>query len=296
MKKIAVMMICMLAIPILASADLTITEKTYVRAFMGIWASEGSEVTYIKGEKMRSESETVKTGMASDRGVKNPPPAVTIVRLDKGVVWHVNTLDKTYMESPLDPVPEAGDKPIYKFGLKDLTVENTAETREVMGKKCDGVKAEIVFETQGDKGPVVQTVDVMFWMTTEVKALEQMRSFWENMIEMTQGQRERIPLGDAMVKLWEKIGKDGKVPLAMDMSITASSLASEDEAKMKESLQALSQTMTEGSGEGRELIGDVNDTAMRMTREILSISEDKLDDSLFEIPKDFRKAAAIRMW
>jgi hypothetical protein len=36
--------------------------------------------------------------------------------------------------------------------------------------------------------------------------------------------------------------------------------------------------------------------AMRMTREIISISEDKLPDSLFEIPEDYRKGDAIRVW
>jgi hypothetical protein len=296
MKRIAVMMICMLVIPIVASADLTIREKTHIRAFMGVWVSEGSELTYIKGEKMRSESETEKTGMGAQRGVKAPPPAVTIVRLDKGVVWHINTLDKTYMESPLDPVPEAGDQEVYRFSFRDLVVEDTGETREVMGKVCDGVKAAIVFETEGDDGPVVQTVDVLFWMTSEVKVLAQLRSFWETMIEMTQGTRERIPLGDAMAELWEKVGKDGKVPLAMDMSIAASSLDPESEAKTKASLEAMSEMMKERSGEEEGLIGDVDDTAMRMTREIISISEDKLPDSLFEIPEGFRKAQQIRRW
>jgi hypothetical protein len=296
MKKIAVMMVCMLVVPILASADLTIKEKTYVRAFMGVWASEGTEVTYIKGDMMRSESDTEKTGMASRRGVKDPPPAVTIVRLDKGVVWHVNTLDKTYMESPLEPVPESDDKDLYKFGLKDLTVEETDETKEVMGKECDGVKAEIIFETEGDEGPVVQTVDVMFWMTSEVKSLEKMREFWETMIEMSQGQRENMPLGDAMEQLWETVGADGKVPLAMEMSIAASSLDPEDQAQMQASLKAMSKMMEERNGEEHELVGGAEDTAMHMTREIISISEENLDDSLFEIPEGFRKAKAIRMW
>ncbi len=296
MKKIAVMMICILVVPILASADLTIREKTHIRAFMGVWVSEGSEVTYIKGDMMRSESETEKTGVGARRGVEDPPAAVTIVRLDKGLVWHVNTLDKTYMESPLEAVPESDGKELYKFGLKDLTVENTGETREVMGKTCDGVKAAIIFETEGNEGPVVQTVDVMFWMTSEVKSLAKMRRFWETMIEMTQGHRESIPLGDAMEQLWEKVGKDGKVPLAMDLSIAASSLDPEDEAKMKASYKAMSERMEERSGEKQELIGGVDDTAMRMTREIISISEGSLDDSLFEVPEGYRKAKAIRMW
>ncbi|MFC1800247.1 hypothetical protein ACFL2Z_05005 [Candidatus Eisenbacteria bacterium] len=288
MKKIAVIMICMLVVPILATADLTIREKTHVRAFMGAWASEGSELTYIKGDMMRSESETEKTGMGSARGMKNPPAAVTIIRLDKGLVWHVNTLDKTYMESPFELLPESDDVDLSGLGLKDLTVEKTDETREVMGKKCDGVRASITFETEGSDGPVEQTFDVMFWMTSEVKALAEMRGFWETMIEVSQGQKEKVPMGDVMEQLWEEVGEEGKVPLAMDMSVTSSSLNPEDEAKMRASLEAMGQMMGESGGE--------DDMAMRMSREIISISDENLNDALFEVPKDYRKAKGIRMW
>lgn len=294
MKKIAAIMICMLVVPILASADLTIKEKTYVRAFMGVWTSEGSEVTYIKGDMMRSESETETAGMGSERGMKNPPPAVTIIRLDKGLVWHVNTLDKTYMESPFEPVPGSDGEDLSGVGLKDVTVEKTGETREVMGKMCDGVKAVITFETEGDEGPVEQTVDVMFWMTSEVKSLAEMRGFWETMIETSQGQKEKVPMRAVMEQLWEKIGEDGKVPLAMHMSVAASSLGPETEAEMKAALGTLGQMMGESNGEGAE--DGPDNMAMHMTREIISISEEKLNDSLFEIPEGYRKAKAIRMW
>jgi len=291
MKKIAVMMICLLVVPVLASADLTITEKTHMRAFMGVWASEGSEVTYIKGDMMRSESETERTGMGSHRGMTNPPAAVTIVRLDKGLIWHVNTLDRTYMENPFERLPEPEDGDQSGLGITGMTVEKTGETREVMGKKCDGVKAVITFETEGAEGPVTQTADVMFWMTSEVKALEEMRDFWENMLELGQEQKEKVPLGDLMEQLWEEIGEDGRVPLAMDMSVAASSLDPEQEAEMKASLEAMGQIMGGDEGEDGE-----DGMAMRMTREIISISDEKLPDSLFEVPKDYRKAKAIRMW
>jgi hypothetical protein len=296
MKRTTLILICLLVIPVLASADLMIKEETYVRAFMGVFASEGTEITYIKGDKMRSESETEKSGIGARRAIKNPPPAVTIVRLDKGLTWHVNTLDRTYMEAPFEPVPEAGEGELHAYTLKDVTVEDTGETREVMGKECDGIKAVITFETEGDEGPVAQTVDAMFWMTSEVKALQQLRIFWENMIELTQGQREKIPLGEAMTELWDELGEDGQVPLAMELSIEASTLGPEEEAKMKASVKAMSEMMAEREGEESGLIGDPDDMSMRMTREIISISEEDLDDSLFEIPEGYRKAKRIRSW
>jgi hypothetical protein len=294
MKKIALMLICMLVVPVLASADLTIEEKTSVRGFMGIWGSEGTEVTYIKGDMMRSESDTQKMGMGSHRGMENPPPAVTIIRMDKGLIWYVNTLDKTYMESPFEPLPETDEENAPGFGVVDVTVEETSETKEVMGKTCDGVKAAITFETQGSEGLVSETVDVMFWMNSEVKSLAEMREFWENMVEMSQSQKQKVPMGDVMEQLWEKVGKDGKVPLAMDMSVTSSSLDPDEEAQMKEAAEAMNSMMA--GREGEEAAGGEDDMAMHMSREIVSISDDKLPDSLFEVPKDYRKAKAIRMW
>jgi hypothetical protein len=294
MKKIALMLICMLVVPVLASADLTIEEKTSVRGFMGIWGSEGTEVTYIKGDMMRSESDTQKMGMGSHRGMENPPPAVTIIRMDKGLIWYVNTLDKTYMESPFEPLPETDEENAPGFGVVDVTVEETSETKEVMGKTCDGVKAAITFETQGSEGLVSETVDVMFWMNSEVKSLAEMREFWENMIEMSQSQKQKVPMGDVMEQLWEKVGKDGKVPLAMDMSVTSSSLDPDEEAQMKEAAEAMNSMMA--GREGEEAAGGEDDMAMHMSREIVSISDEKLPDSLFEVPKDYRKAKAIRMW
>jgi hypothetical protein len=291
MKKIAVMMICMLAVPILASADLTITEKTHVRAFMGVWASEGTEITYIKDDMMRSESDTERTGMGSHRGIENPPPAVTIIRLDKGLIWHVNTLDEAYMEKPFEPLPDVVGEDMAGLGATDLTVEKTDETREVMGKECEGVRAVITFETEGDEGPIVQTVEVMFWLTSEIKALEKMRIFWETMIEMGQEQEHKVPMGDLMERLWEEVAGDGKVPLAMDMSVTASSLDPEKQAEMKASLEAMGYLPGGGKGEDGE-----EDTAMRMSREIVSISEEELPDSLFEVPEGYRRTKAIRIW
>jgi hypothetical protein len=138
---------------------------------------------------------------------------------------------------------------------------------------------------------VVQTVEVMFWMSSEVEGLDEMRAFWETMIEMGQSQKEKVPMGDLMEQLWEEVGEDGKVPLAMDMSVTASSLDPEDEAQMKEALEAIEQVMGDVAGKEGE-----DDPAMRMSREIISISHDKLPDSLFEVPKDYRKAKAIRVW
>ena len=42
--------------PAAARADLTVKEQTQMSGMMGMLSSKGTETTYIKGEKMRTES------------------------------------------------------------------------------------------------------------------------------------------------------------------------------------------------------------------------------------------------
>ena len=298
MKGISILLVCMMMIPAVAGADLTIKEKTSSTGFMGMWSSKGTEVTYVKGGKMRSESEIERGGMMASMPKEETLPAVTIVRLDKSVMWYLNLADKTYMEVPLksEKVEDVGEE--FDFEFKDLKIRKSGETKEIMGYKCNGIEAEVTFETKlgEEEEPISQKVDLLFWMTSKAKALKEMRSFWENMIEMGQGATEAYPLGEAMKELWGKLGKEGEVPLGMEMSMARPGMGPEEEAQMEEAMEMMKQYMKGGKeGEAEEDEEGGGDSRMRMTREIVSISEKKLDDSLFEIPEDFKKAQSIRM-
>ena len=298
MKRVGILLVCMMIVPVVVGADLTIEEKTYSRAPMGMWTAEGREVTYIKGDKMRSESEVESSGMMSTMSKQEAAPAVTIIRLDKKVMWHLNLAQETYMEMPLEGEKTEGMGEQFDFEVKDLKVKKSGRTKEIIGHKCDGVEAEVTFETKlGKEGEIMsQKVDLVFWMTPKVKALKEMRSFWENMIEMAQGKTQGYPLADAMKELWEELGEEGEVPLGMEMAMDRAGMDPEEEAEMKAAMEMMKQYMRggkEGKAEGQE--GEADDSGMKMTREITSISEKKLDDSLFEIPKGFKKAQPIQI-
>jgi hypothetical protein len=286
----------MLVLPALASADLTVKEKTYARAFLGMWSSTGEEVTYVKGDMMRNESQTEKKGMTPGKPIDDPPPAVSIIRLDKGVIWYLNLMDKTYMERPLEPEHDPNSD-AYHFGLKDMKVTRTEKTKEIMGLKCTATKVTVAFETSlGDEGEnLVQTVDLVFWMTSEAKALDDLRKFWENMIEMSQGKQQGYPMGDAVKELWAELGEEGEVPMAMEMLMGRPDMDAEQKADMKAQMEAMKEYMSERTGED-QTVEEADDDRMKITREIIAISDEKLDASLFEVPEDFKKAPTIRMW
>ena len=56
MKK-ALTLILVLMLPAVAFGDLLIVEKVSSSGAMGMWESHGTETTYIKGEKVRTDSE-----------------------------------------------------------------------------------------------------------------------------------------------------------------------------------------------------------------------------------------------
>jgi hypothetical protein len=79
------------------------------------------------------------------------------------------------------------------------------------------------------------------------------------------------------------------VPLGMEMSMEAM-LDPEEKAEMQQSVQEM--LKFKGTDKDAEATGN----EMNMTRMVVSISYDKLDDSLFEIPEGFKQASRIRVW
>jgi hypothetical protein len=291
MRKAIAVFLLALVIPALAGADLTIKEKTTVRGMMGMWTSDGDETTYLKGEKYRNESKVERSGAIAPMPVKNPPPRVTIIRLDKGIMWRVNLKDKTYQELSLAAMAE-NDSASARFKIADLKVEPTGETKEIVGRPCKGVRAKVVYEV--DRGDTVanETLDMLFWMTEDTKGLEDMKTFWEESLKLAQGEDQKIPVWDILGKMSEGTGEVKGVPLGIDVTLE-NALGPEKKAEMEQSIRGM---LKARAGEGAPEPTIEPDQSMRITREVVSISTDKIADSLFEIPEGFKKAARIRIW
>jgi hypothetical protein len=287
MRSALVFLLLIMLIPVLATADVTIKEKTTMRGFMGMWTSQGTETTYLKGDKYRNESDVERSGIVPPSPIKDAPPRVTIIRLDKGLMYRVNLKDKTYQELSLEDMAK-DDEAKRTFEITDLKVESTGETKEIAGRPCKGVTAQITFKVRSGDEVVDQALDMLFWMTEDTKGLEEMKTFWEQSLRLAQGQDQEIPIWEGLDKMWAESEEFKGIPLGIEITI-ASTLGEEELAEMEQTVKGMlkAQTGEEPSGADKDV---------KITREVVSISTGKIDDSLFEVPEGFRQAARIRIW
>jgi hypothetical protein len=291
-------------LPAICSADLTVKEETQMSGMMGMLSSKGVETTYIEGGKMRSESAMqiggAVAGMMQGMGMDKTPDVITITRLDKGVIWVVNNDAKTYTEMSLragkaDSSAQAGVK------VKDLTVKKTSQTKEIIGYKCEGVEVNLVVEVAVGEGKQreVQThaAKTLFWMRPDAKGLEELRDFWDQMVEVARVSQQGNPMLEAMGPVFGKLKEIQGVPLGIEMTMEnplgSTGMNEEDQAEMKAAMKMMQQMMeSQGEGEGQagaEGAGTSGDQ-IRMTRYVTSISKGALGDAMFEIPKGYTKA------
>jgi hypothetical protein len=288
MRNALILLACALIVPVVACADLTIKEETMVQGFLGMWTGKATEITYIKGDKVRNEADVERSGVVNPSPVKDPPPRIVIFRGDKDLMWRVNLKDKTYAENSFEALEEAGKAKAH-VKVADLTLEPTTQTMEIAGRKCRGVKGSIKFEVDKGDEVLVQPVSLFFWVTEDTKGLDEMHAFWQYTVKLAQGMEQDVPLAKAFDDLWEKMEELKGVPLGMEMTMEAI-MDPEQKAEMQKTVTKLLET--DGGEKGAEATGN----EIKVTRMVVSISNDKLDDSLFEIPEGFKQAARVRLW
>jgi hypothetical protein len=295
MKRVALVLMCISLVPVVTAADLVIKEKTSSGGFMGMGASEGTEVTYVKGDKVRTESTVMFKGMRPGMAPAEASTTVTIIRLDKGVVWHLDQDKKTYMEISLSGDEVGGTGGEARFEVKDIKVEKTGEKRETAGYKCEGVNVEMTYEASSGAQMMTETTDILFWITPEGKELKEMRTVWERMLERAGSGKEDMPMKHAMRELSKTMEDLEGVPLGMDIVVNLPmAQTGEQEAEMKEAMKMMRQFMKgEEAQEEAEEGEDVPANQMKITRETVSISVEDVDDSLFEIPEGYKQTKGM---
>jgi hypothetical protein len=152
------------------------------------------------------------------------------------------------------------------------------------------LEGSLTFEVDTGDEVMVQPVDLFFWMAEESEGLEEMRTFWEYSVRLAQGMDQDIPLGDAFGKMWDEIEEFKGVPLGMEMTMEAVLEDEEQKAEMQQAVQEM--LKTQGTDKDAEATGN----EIKVTRIAVSISNEKLDDSLFEVPEGFKKASRVRVW
>ena len=285
MRRILAIVVCLILVPVMAGADLVIKQDLSSSGFMGMWSSEGEEVTYLKGERMRTESEMKTKGMMPGMKQDQISRSVMITDLDKGVSWILDAEARTYTEIPLSYEEMAGEFGKGGVRFKDLKVEKTDQTKQIAGYKCLGIRVKMAMDVPTGKDTMSHTAEMMFWAAPEAKELEEMDKLWDRMFETFKS--SQLPMQEAMEEMSEKLAQYGRVFLGMDISMEMPKGG--EDAEMEQAMKMMKQYM---KGDESEQADEPDDGKMVITREVTSISKEKLDAALFEIPEGYKKVKA----
>ena len=83
--------------------------------------------------------------------------------------------------------------------VKDVTVTKTGQTKEIVGYKCEGVEVDMTIEITMEEGKRAprsrpRSVKTLFWMRPEVKDLEELRHFWDQMVDVARVSQQGNPM------------------------------------------------------------------------------------------------------
>ena len=135
--KIAALAVIALFLAATVSAEVVIDQKVTINT-MGM-EQKVTATSYFGADKSRTDMEMQGGYAAAMGGGKT----VTIMRLDKGVIWTLMTGMKKYSETPLSAVAEMQKNPPAKADQGGLTWKTDLEklgSSEINGFKCEGIK------------------------------------------------------------------------------------------------------------------------------------------------------------
>lgn len=292
MRRYGSLFVLVILIPTVAAAGLIIQEKISTRGMMGAMEADGEETTYIEGDRIRTESLMKHGGMMA--GIMKQPvlPRVTIIRLDKDLVWHLDSEDSTFMEMLLEH-DAPGDKSdeeseAMSFRVKDIKVTETEKQKNIAGHKCTGLVMEMTFEVGAGSDMPEQSAEILFWMAPKTKQFKGIEEAWRRMMGMADGGNDMLQ--GAMQEISQKLRDRDGVPLGMELTLEMAMPGGAEEDEMKEALQMMEQFMkAKQPGDAAAAEEEIAPNQLKITREVISISEQDLEASIFEIPKGYTK-------
>ena len=288
MRK-AIIAILVLLIPAVALGDLLIKEAVSSTGAMGMWESKGTETTYIKGDKVRTDSEMEVKGMMEAMMPDSDVMGTHIVRMDKGVIWSLDNKEKTYVEMAVMDMGAASGEVEGKMDVRDITLEKTGDTKKIAGYKCDGILIEALIDVEAQGRVMTMNAEALFWAAKEDKKLKELMKLWEGMMGLMDVQ-DSGGFGSGMKALWDKFNEIDGVPLGMELTVDSADSEDDEQAEeMKNAMKMMKEYMKSTGKEVEEEEGEEDTHFMVIEREVLSIEETSHADALFEIPEGFTK-------
>lgn len=171
-----------------AFCDVTIQSESSSTGYRGFGASETKSVRSISGQKAREEGNARFTGAVLGAFGKKGKDAVSVIRVDKGVIWQIDDKKKSYAESPIKP-PEmekgesretspsgaSEEKPTHRIKSAEAEVKDTGEKKKINGFATNRWSAmlTVVVEDLKTKETAQYTMKSDVWATPWSKELKQ---------------------------------------------------------------------------------------------------------------------------
>ncbi len=288
--KRAIIAVLVLLVPGVVMADLLIKEEVLSTGAMGMWESKGTETTYIKGDKVRTDSRTEVKGMME---AMMPGPDVVetyIIRMDKGVIWSIDNEESTYFEMAVEDMGAVGGEEAEGgMNVRDIKLERTGDTKKIAGYKCEGILIEAVMDVESQGRMMTMDVEALFWAAKEDKKLKELMNLWEGMMGLMDVQ-DSGGFGQGMKALWDKFNEIEGVPLGMELTVDSAGGEDDEQAEeMKNAMKMMKDYMKGAGKEVEEAEGEGDTHFMVVKREVISLEEMSHGDALFEIPAGYTK-------
>lgn len=164
----------------------------------------GENISYYKPDRARMEA---------------PGGAISIIRLDKGVMWIVNDAEKTYIEMNAEQMSALT---AIMGEIKEPEVEKTSETKKIGKYNC--TKIIVKMEMMGSK------TETEIWGTKDIKPDPTLLKFNEKMLEVFKGN----PSMESSYKMMQKVYDMEFYPVQTTTKAKIMGFSSENTTSLKE--------------------------------------------------------------
>ncbi len=194
--------------------DVMYEMSTTTEGMMGMGCGETTMSVFIKGDCSRTEMTS--TGpMAGEQ-------TIIITRLDKGVIWTLDTDNEQYSEMKLGEETEEVEGEEETSGtMPEITVKKTGKKKVLLGKECEEVVVSMKIEDeQGD-----MSFTQIMWNTKDIPGYEEIMEFNKKMTEMgiKSSKSSMMANKKSFEEFQKKIGEIEGFPLELDMDMTMGS-------------------------------------------------------------------------
>jgi len=275
--------------------DVVYKQRMKMEGMGGMMQMEFHTTTFIKGDKQRTEMSSPSRNMIQVPGTGG----ITIIRLDKDVVWTISPDTKTYTEMPLKemfaPQPQVkGRKGQAKVNLPKFEVKKAKESKLINGFKCQKVimtmEEEAIDDETGEKISYSMSGDL--WVTKGEKRLKELNNFQKKLSEKTGGSSasfiDKFFSGtqkDQMEEFTKKMNEIGGFPILMDASMKMKGNFAEEEGEGK----GEEEEMPAGMKGIMEAMKTGNKPIFTIHMEVTEVKSTSIQDSQFELPEGLKR-------